>query len=275
MFRKISVVFIFFIWVSKAGEGQSFLQQQLQYPVFKQAFEQKDELLKKEFEKKGLTYPAHFIYIRSYKYDSRLEVWVKDKPTDTFALFKSYRVCALSGAMGPKRYQGDRQVPEGFYYINEFNPRSTYHLSLGLNYPNFSDRLHSGHSDPGGGIYIHGSCVTVGCIPLTNPQIDEVYILAVRARDLGQSYIPVHILPVSFNNKHSVSYLNKISSTDDLSQRFWLKLKEAYDYFNRTHKLPVILFDGEGDYVVEKSRSFTPLKAVTAENVPEVLPLYQ
>ncbi len=240
--------------------GQSFLTEQMQYPVFKKAFEQKDEMLKKEFKEKGLTYPANYIFIRSFKYDSKLEVWVKNKPADTFSLFKTYHICALSGYLGPKRFQGDRQVPEGFYYISRFNPRSDYHLALKVNYPNFSDRLKSHHKDPGGGIYIHGSCVTVGCIPITNPLIDELYILAAHAKNAGQDYIPVHILPIDFNNKKSIAYLNKASQTDNPEQKFWLELKKAFDYFNETHLLPVVLYDGEGNYVVEQGRRITPLK---------------
>ncbi len=242
------------------ANSQSFVEQQLQFPTVKRAFQQKNAMLKKQFEEKGLTYPANYIFIRSFKYDSRLEVWVKNKPTDTFTLFKSYPVCALSGYMGRKKFQGDRQVPEGFYYINEFNPRSTYHLSLKINYPNFSDRLNTTHEDPGGGIYIHGSCVTVGCIPITNPQIDEVYILAMYARDAGQTFIPVHILPVDFNNQNSVEYLSKAARAGAPVQDFWLKLKKAYDYFNATHKLPIILYDGKGDYVIKERSAVTPLR---------------
>ncbi len=248
-------------WVF-AVRGQTFLQEQLQYPIVREAYGHKEEQLKKEFEAKGLEFPARYLYIRSFKYDSQLEVWVKNNPTDTFTLFKSYRICALSGRMGPKRAEGDRQVPEGFYFINEFNPRSAYHLSLGLNYPNFSDRLHGDKNKPGGGIYIHGSCVSVGCIPLTNPQIEEVYILAAHARDMGQDFIPVHIFPVRFDNKRSVAYLSKVSYADDPSQHFWVTLKEAYDAFNSTHRMPVILFDGSGNYVVQEN--YGPLGKKTA-----------
>ena len=104
-------------------------------------FNKKEDSLKKEFEKKGLQWPAKYVYIRSFKYDAQLEVWVKGDAKEQFKLFKTYRVCMQSGTMGPKRFQGDYQVPEGFYYINEFNPNSNYHLSLGLNYPNASDRI--------------------------------------------------------------------------------------------------------------------------------------
>lgn len=253
MIRKIAWTILILGLVITEGSAQSFLQQQLQYPVFQTDYQAKDSVLKKQFQARGLTYPARFIYLRSFKYDSRLEVWVKNKPTDTFTLFKSYRICALSGTLGPKRREGDRQVPEGFYYINEFNPRSTYHLALGLNYPNFADRIHASAAKAGGGIYIHGSCVTVGCIPLTNPQIDEVYLLAVHARNLGQNFIPVHIFPVQFNNQKSVTFLEKTSSSNDRSQQFWVTLKRAYDDFNQTHRLPVVLYDGNGNYVIQEN----------------------
>lgn len=248
----MGVFVLAFLFFCLSGRGQSFLQQQMNYPVFRAAFERKDSVLKQEFEKKGLEYPAKFIFLRSFKYDSKLEIWVKNKETDTFKLFKSYQICALSGTMGPKRREGDYQVPEGFYYINAFNPRSAYHLALGVNYPNFSDRTQGNKSKPGGGIFIHGSCVTVGCIPLTNPRIEEVYLLAAHARDLGQDYIPVHIFPVDFNNKRSVDYLSKNSNPDGDSQKFWLTLKEAFDYFNHTHRLPLVLYDGQGRYVVDE-----------------------
>ena len=55
-------------------------------------------------------------------------------------------------------------------------------MSLGLNYPNASDKIISQKTDPGGDIYIHGSCVTVGCIPIQDFQIEEVYILAMGAK---------------------------------------------------------------------------------------------
>jgi murein L,D-transpeptidase YafK len=96
----------------------------------------KEDTLKKQFAVAGLAWPAKQIYIRSFKYDSQLEVWVRNSPKEAFKLFKTYRVCAMAGTLGPKRMQGDYQVPEGFYYVNEFNPKSTYHISLGINYPN-------------------------------------------------------------------------------------------------------------------------------------------
>lgn len=214
------------------------------------AMNRKEFLIQKQFAEKGLQWPAKYVYIRSFKFDSQLEVWVKNDRKEAYKLFKTYKVCALAGTLGPKRMEGDYQVPEGFYYINEFNPKSTYHLSLGLNYPNISDKILSDVEKPGGEIYIHGSCVTVGCIPLTDPMIEEIYIITAHAKDLGQDFIPVHIFPVRFNVKKSVDYLGKMVKDDSLLRKFSLHMEDAFNYFEKHKQLPVIMVSEKGEYVI-------------------------
>ncbi len=209
-----------------------------------------EDRVKTEFAKVGLSWPVKDIYIRSFKYDGQLEIWARNSDTLPFQLFKRYKVCAMAGAMGPKRIEGDFQVPEGFYYITEFNPRSEYHLSLKLNYPNESDLMLSNQVSPGGHIYIHGSCVTVGCIPLRDEQIEEVYLIAAAAKSGGQDFIPVHIFPVDFKNKKSLAYLYKTTEQDPVLQRFEVGLKEAYDYFEQTHELPFVGINAKGGYAL-------------------------
>ncbi|MDR6568424.1 MULTISPECIES: L,D-transpeptidase family protein [Chitinophaga] len=248
--KRLVVIVLILLGAGKIFAQQSFLDNQKMFPKVGEAYREKEELLKKEFEKKGLVYPARYMFVRSFKLDSEMEIWVKNNPQDTFRLFKSYRVCTLSGKMGPKRKEGDRQVPEGFYYINDFNPNSNYHLSLGINYPNFSDRILSDPKNPGGEIYIHGNCITVGCIPLTDEFIDEVYILAVNAKNAGQDFIPVHVFPVKFGNPGSMNYLGTFTMTDNSSKQFWAELRSAYDYFEKHHRLPVVLVDDKGKYIL-------------------------
>ena len=231
------------------SETFSFVNFQKGFARPAQALRNKLDTLQKQFRAKGLAWPARYIYIRSFKYDSQLEVWVKNKRDDAFRLFKTYRVCALAGSLGPKRMQGDYQVPEGFYYINEFNPNSNYYLSLGLNYPNASDRILSDSMQPGGDIYIHGSCVTVGCIPVTDTYIEELYVLASFARESGQEFIPVHIFPIRYSNKKSEEYLASLTKTDMELKHFAENLEKVYDHFEATHQLPVIMTNGKGDYV--------------------------
>ena len=109
-----------------------------------------------------------------------MDIYAKKREDATYKKLTTYRICARSGSLGPKRRQGDRQIPEGFYHINHFNPNSNYHLSLMINYPNASDRLKSKAARLGGNICIHGNCVTVGCLPMTDDKIKEIYIYACR-----------------------------------------------------------------------------------------------
>lgn len=215
------------------------------------ALVKREDSLINQFRQKGLEWPAKYLYIRSFKYDSQLEVWVKSEKDAPFRHFKTYKVCAMAGTLGPKRMEGDYQVPEGFYYINEFNPRSVYHLSLGLNYPNASDRYLSDSYQPGGDIYIHGSCVTTGCIPITDTQIEELYLMASYAKAYGQDFIPVHIFPVRFDVKRSVDYLNKYVRDFADYANLAGSLKEVFYYFEKYHKLPVIMVNGRGNYVLD------------------------
>ncbi len=228
----------------------SFIDYQRNFPRVADALNRKTDTLKKQFAAMGLQWPAKEIYIRSFKYDSQLEVWVRNNDNEPFRLFKTYPVCALAGTLGPKRMAGDYQVPEGFYYINAFKPNSAYHMSLGLNYPNESDKIISHDADPGGDIFIHGSCVTVGCIPIQDFQIEEVYILAMSAKSNGEDFIPVHIFPVRYNNPKSMAYFDKTTKDEADVQKFDMKLKEVYDYFEKEKKLPIISIDPKGEYEI-------------------------
>jgi murein L,D-transpeptidase YafK len=237
----------------------NFLANQRLNPRISDVMNRKEDTLRKQFQQKGLIWPAKYIYIRSFKYDSELELWVKNKASEKYKLFKTYKICALAGSLGPKRMAGDYQVPEGFYCINEFNPRSLYHLSLGLNYPNASDKMLSDLSQPGGEIYIHGSCVTTGCIPVTDDEIEEIYVLAAHAKDLGEDFIPVHIFPVDFRNARSVAYLNRYLMNFSEYGLFEKNMKNAFFYFEKNRQVPVVLVNDKGDYVMEEVPSVTPI----------------
>jgi murein L,D-transpeptidase YafK len=248
---KNLVLVLFSFVVFKVSSAQiAFVDFQKTYPRVASAIKLKEDTLKRQFAAMGLQWPVKQIYIRSFKYDSQLEVWVRNTNNEPYKLFKTYKVCALAGGMGPKRIEGDYQVPEGFYYINEFNPRSTYHLSLGINYPNASDKVLSDSIKPGGDIYIHGSCLTVGCIPIQDNQIEELYILAANAKTQGQDFIPVHIFPIRYNNKKSFEYFARATKDDQEIQRFAIKIKEVYDFFEEKKKLPLISVNRKGEYVV-------------------------
>lgn len=229
--------------------------------------------LKKLFRERGIAYPAEQIYMRVFKRERVLEMWVKPAGQETFALLQSYEICALTNVPGPKRVRGDLQTPEGYYYINNFNPQSGYHLSLGLNYPNESDRILGGEN-MGGDIYIHGGCKTAGCVAVTDDNIKEIYWLAVEARDRGQSRIPVHIFPARLTDSDIGQLVRVFGEEPDLIN-FWANLKPGFDQFERTRKVPVVMVNKRGRYVYReaapKSES-APMLAEKASGLPAVTP---
>jgi murein L,D-transpeptidase YafK len=92
--------------------------------------------------------------------------------------------------------------------------------------------------------------VTVGCIPITDQQIDELYILAAHAKDQGQDFIPVHVYPVKYNIKKSFDYLAMATKENQLLQHFAVTLKGAFDYFESKKQLPIILVNKKGQYII-------------------------
>lgn len=101
-------------------------------------------------------------------------------------LLREYRILLGDQPVGAKRQQGDERTPEGNYRISGRNPRSRFHLSLRVSYPDAADRRQARARgvDPGGDIMIHGGTPpgygrdwTDGCIAVTNTQIEEIWSL--------------------------------------------------------------------------------------------------
>jgi len=156
--RRVGLIFVFFLILATCRpEGKL-------PPRIAIAQKEKDSYLAELYRAKGVVYPPQMVYLRAFKREQLLEVWSKSNSDVKFTLIKIYQVCRQSGGPGPKRKEGDRQVPEGFYQLDRFNERSKFYLSLGLNYPNASDLILSDPDHPGGDIFIHGDCVSLGCL---------------------------------------------------------------------------------------------------------------
>ena len=155
--------------------AMAFAANQLTFSRVARARSATDARLRTVFETHGVPYPASEIFLRVFKHERLLELWARPAPEAAFVLVKTYPVCALPGQLGPKRRMGDVQVPEGFYFIDQFNPESAFHLSLRVSYPNLADRMRREALALGGDIFIHGGCETVGCVPIENHNIEEVY----------------------------------------------------------------------------------------------------
>ncbi len=226
----------------------SFKESQLQHSRVKAAYEEKEEIVNSYFQKKSLQQQGFHLFIRAFKKEQQLEVWIKEKNKTKYSLLTTYDFCTTSGTLGPKRREGDLQIPEGVYHINHFNPQSNFHLSLGIDYPNASDKILSDKQKPGGEIYIHGNCVTIGCIPITDEKIKELYILAVEAKNNGQEKIPVHIFPCRMDDDR-MKFLNEEFSDSRLIA-FWKNLQDVYADFETTQQLNLSKVDKNGPYIL-------------------------
>jgi murein L,D-transpeptidase YafK len=255
----LAAVFGWLVVVPQPAPPRDFLTVQKSFKRVDEAFSAKEQLLQDQFKEKGLAWPAKYLYIRSFKFDSQLEVWVKQTAKEKYRLFKTYKVCALAGNLGPKRFEGDYQVPEGFYYLNEFKPNSQYTMALGVSYPNASDRVLSDSIRPGSDIYIHGSCVTVGCIPVTDEPIKELYVLAASTHHAGQDFIPIHIFPIKFHNAASRERLEKYLQQHVEYAATASVLEKTFYYFNEHRNLPTILIGKKGEYMLAQPYTI-PLK---------------
>jgi murein L,D-transpeptidase YafK len=206
-----------------------------------QARENQTDALKKLFADAGLTYPADELYLRAFKLEKQLEVWSgpRGKP---LTLVQTYPICAASGELGPKREEGDLQVPEGFYELKSFNPTSNFHLSIEVSYPNASDAVLGTKGKLGGLIYLHGNCVSIGCIAITDGPAEQVYLMALDAK---LRRLPIHIFPRRLDSE-GIAALG-----DGPNLPFWKQLQPAYLSFEKTRRPPTVKVDlKSGAYVV-------------------------
>ena len=234
---------------STQSSDKNFYDQQKQYSRVRQSIEQKEQWIKNLFDSKGLNLSNSEIFIRVLKANRLVELWAKNKASETYQQIKSYQICSLPGKEGPKRRQGDLQIPEGFYHIDRFNPVSNFYLSLGINYPNESDRVLGARGNLGGDIFIHGNCVTIGCVPITDDKIKELYLICVIARSNGQKEIPVHIFPTKLSGlDYEALKVNNRGNRKLLD--FWENLQVGYQYFEANNKLPeVVVNQATGSYI--------------------------
>jgi murein L,D-transpeptidase YafK len=167
------------------------------------------------------------VFIRAFKEEMELEVFVRDRATGKFRLFRTYPIAKSSGTLGPKLAEGDGQVPEGFYFVPPaaLKPDSLYHLAFNLGYPNAYDRF---HQRTGSSIMVHGNEVSIGCLAMTDAKIEEIYTLCDAALHGGQPFFRVHVFPF----RMTAERLDQAAG--NAWEPFWRNLKEGYDSFETT-----------------------------------------
>jgi murein L,D-transpeptidase YafK len=223
------------------ADDESFATHQNRAPRVVQARADKEAAVRALLTAVGVAYPPERLFLRAFKKERELEVWAGGAKGE-LVLVKTYPVCALSGELGPKRQQGDMQIPEGVYRVDRFNTTSNFYLSLGVDYPNASDRILGVKRRLGGDIFIHGDCVTIGCLPLTDEIIKEVYLVALDTYVAGQREIPVHIFPLRMTEA-GLGELREIAKNDATLRTFWQGLLSIYTAFEVSHLPPRVTVD--------------------------------
>jgi hypothetical protein len=144
--------------------------------------------------RKGVNYPPRRLAILVFKREQRVSIWAGND-NQPWRYIKTFPILAASGVAGPKLRQGDYQVPEGVYRIELLNPASSYHLSMKVDYPNAFDRRMAARdkrTNLGGDIFIHGKNVSIGCVAIGDPAIEQLFTLVA---DTGFQRVKVIMAP--------------------------------------------------------------------------------
>jgi murein L,D-transpeptidase YafK len=183
------------------------------------------------------TTPSSPTLIRTYKKEAELEIW-KMKSNGEYARLKTYPMCRWSGQLGPKKREGDMQVPEGFYTIapGQMNPNSHYYLAFNVGYPNAYDRS---LGRTGGNVMVHGVCSSAGCFSMTDEQVADIYAIARDSFGGGQREIQLQSYPFHMTAENMAKF--RLDPNID----FWKNLKDGSDHFEVTKNEPSVLVCGK------------------------------
>ncbi len=181
-------------------------------------------------------------FIRIFKESSELELWLQPVTDSAFQRFKTWRIANWSGKLGPKLAEGDGQAPEGIYATHSglLNPQSAFHLSFNIGYPNAFDRA---HDRTGSFIMVHGSNVSIGCFAMTDPVIEEIYLIVEAALKNGQREVPIHVFPFRFTDERLTRAAPKPDEAPWLD--FWNDLRPIHDAFENAHQVPQVQIEGK------------------------------
>ncbi len=195
--------------------------------------------LERDLKAAGLEFGAP-VFIRAFKQERLLELFVQNRRSGKFELFRSYPIAAASGSLGPKLTEGDGQVPEGFYFVppSAMKPESRYHLAFNIGYPNEYDRF---HGRTGTLIMVHGNRVSIGCLAMTDARIEEIFTLCAAAHAGGQRFFRVHVFPFRMTEER----MKRAAGSE--WEGFWKNLKEGHDRFEKT-RIPPEVTVGDGRY---------------------------
>lgn len=158
-----------------------------------------EQRLKSKFIAAEARYPPVQLAYVAFKDTAQLEVYARDEAGASWRWVHTYPILGMSGGLGPKLYEGDKQVPEGIYRAEFLNANSRYHLSIRLSYPNEFDKVQAqmqGWIQLGSDIMIHGTTASIGCLAMGNQAAEDLFILAAIA---GKEHVEIVVATHRFS----------------------------------------------------------------------------
>jgi murein L,D-transpeptidase YafK len=246
---KFLIILFPLLFLNPGMNSPSFREEQMAFTRVREAYACKEKIVIKTLAEHSLSLDSLRIYLRAFKTEKKIELWAKNISDSVFELVREFPICDMSGDVGPKRRYRDLQVPEGFYHISDLNPFSKYYLSMRINYPNASDSIRGVKGHLGNYIFIHGECVSSGCMAITNDRIKELFVWSIEAYNSGQEQIEITIYPARLTDPiYSVLRTRYSRYKDDLS--LWTDLKKSYDLFEKNKVPPTVKFLRDGTHQV-------------------------
>jgi hypothetical protein len=175
------------------------------------------------------------VYLRVFKEESELELWMKTQHEPHYVLFKVFRLTHCAGEPGPKLREGDGQAPEGFYFASSGSmlPETRHHLGIDLGFPNAYD-TECGYT--GSDLMIHGGVNAAGAFALSPQDMEEVYTVAEAGLAGGQKLLRINVFPFRMTDKR----MDQAWKGNPACLEFWMNLKEGYDFFENVRLPPVV-----------------------------------
>ena len=246
---RLFIILISILLMDSEPDAPSFRQAQLNFTRVREAYNGKEKAVLKTLAEHSISRDSLRIYLRAFKTEKKIELWAKNTSDSVYTHIKDLPICDISGELGPKRRYRDLQVPEGFYHISDLNPFSKYYLSMQINYPNASDSIRGVKGHLGNFIFIHGECVSSGCMAITNERIKELFVWCIEAYNSGQEQIDLTIYPAQLNDKTYAGLKTRFAKyKDEIS--LWADLKKSYDLFEQCKVPPVVKFLPDGKHEV-------------------------
>ncbi|MEI6276089.1 MAG: L,D-transpeptidase family protein [Prolixibacteraceae bacterium] len=227
--------------------SNTYREKQLKNTRVREAYAAKEKIVEEALTGHSISRDNLRIYLRAFKTEKVVELWAKNSCDSVYTLVRELPICDLSGDVGAKRRSRDLQVPEGFYHISGLNPFSKYYLSMKINYPNASDSIRGVRRHLGNNIFIHGSCISSGCLAMTDDRIRELFVYCVEAYNAGQEEIELTIFPARLSDETYSKFKFWYSKyKDDIN--LWGDLKKSYDLFSNRKVPPTVTFLRDGKH---------------------------